>query len=110
MSLPRIGFRTLPAEFPGLKEWEAALDALPGKRPFGMARFEVAAGGVTPPDSHAVTELWLVLQGRGTLRYEGADHEVSAGELVGFAPFAEHTLLADRGTAMSVLSIWWRGD
>ncbi len=110
MSLPRIGFRALPPEFSALEEWEISLDDLPGDRPFTMVRFTVTAGGRTPPDSHAVTELWLVLDGKGTLCYEGAPHAVSAGDLVGFAPFAEHTLLADRGTPVSVLSIWWRSS
>ncbi|MER7208984.1 cupin domain-containing protein [Streptosporangium sp. NPDC000239] len=110
MSLPRVGLRALPAEFPALEEWEIPLDELPGDRPFSMARFTVAPGGRTPPDSHAVTEIWLLLDGRGTLHYGGVPHEVGAGDVVGFAPFVEHMLLADRGTPVSALSIWWRSS
>ncbi|MBO4272819.1 cupin domain-containing protein [Microbispora triticiradicis] len=107
MSLPRLGFEALPREFEELDEWAALLGPFDGDRPFSMARFTVAAGGATPPDSHAVKEIWLILDGAGTVRYEDRPYEVDKGDLLGFAPFAEHVAMADRGVPLSVLSIWW---
>ncbi|MEO3809600.1 cupin domain-containing protein [Sphaerisporangium sp. B11E5] len=107
MSLPRLGFEALPPEFEALEEWAVSFGPFDGGRPFSMARFTVAPGGATPPDSHAVTEVWLVLDGAGTVRYQGEPHGVGEGDLVGFAPFAEHVAVADRGVPLSVLSIWW---
>src|SRR4051812_8870647 len=100
-----MGFKVLPPELENLKEWEAAFGALPGVPPFALTRFTVAPGSRTPPDSHAVTELWLVLAGRGTVRYEGVPQPVTAGDLLGFAPFAEHLAVADREEPLTVLSI-----
>ncbi|MDH2425012.1 cupin domain-containing protein [Sphaerisporangium sp. TRM90804] len=110
MSLPRLEFEALPREFEALEEWAVSLEGIEGDKPFSMARFTVAPGCASPPDSHSVTEIWLVLDGTGTVRYDGGSYPVGKGDLLCFAPFGEHVATADPAGPLSVLSIWWRSS
>ncbi|MEV4641998.1 cupin domain-containing protein [Actinoplanes sp. NPDC049548] len=77
--------------------------------PFAVARLTVEPGHATPIDSHAVTELWMVAQGRGELRYDGRDGiRIGAGDAVRFVPPRTHQLINDGPETVVVHSVYWQ--
>ena len=52
--------------------------------------YVLPAGGDDPQSPHPQDELYLVLEGRGTLRVDGADRPVAKGDLLYVAKHAEH--------------------
>jgi uncharacterized cupin superfamily protein len=101
--------RTLVREFDTDGSTELNLMPLlgPGRAFFSVQRIE--KGGVTARmHSHsAVDEYYLVLEGRGTLRYNGRAVEVVAGDLVAkpSGPDAATHLLANRGERLRILDM-----
>jgi quercetin dioxygenase-like cupin family protein len=80
---------------------------LPGA-PFTIARLTVDPGCATPVDSHAVTEVWVVAQGSGGLRYDGRDEiRIGPGDVVRFVPPRTHQLVNDGPETMVVHSVYW---
>lgn len=77
--------------------------------PFTLARLTVEPGCATPIDSHAVTEVWLVAQGSGELRYDGRDKiRLGVGDAVRFLPPRTHQLINDGPETMVVHSVYWQ--
>jgi mannose-6-phosphate isomerase-like protein (cupin superfamily) len=93
-----------------LDEADFARSAVP-HAPFKSARFTLAAGHRTPPDSHEESEVWYIVSGTGSIVCDGVCRPVAAGDMAGFAPQVTHEAIADTGTDLVVLSMWWgRGD
>jgi quercetin dioxygenase-like cupin family protein len=54
--------------------------------------FEVAGGGYVEPHSHPTHEFYYVMSGRGIMRIEDDEREISQGDLVHIPPDKVHTL------------------
>lgn len=54
--------------------------------------FEVAGGGAVEPHSHPTHEFYYVTSGRGIMRIEDSEQEISQGDLVYIPPNKVHTL------------------
>jgi mannose-6-phosphate isomerase-like protein (cupin superfamily) len=107
---PKVPF--LPAETdPGgmvLSEADFARSAVAGA-PFKSARFTLPAGHRTPPDTHEESEVWYVVSGAGSIVVDGVRHPVATGDMTGFGPLMTHQAVADAGSDLVVLSMWWDG-
>jgi quercetin dioxygenase-like cupin family protein len=54
--------------------------------------FEVAGGGYVEPHSHPTHEFYYVMSGRGIMKIEDDEREISQGDLVHIPPDKVHTL------------------
>lgn len=54
--------------------------------------FEVAGGGYVEPHSHPTHEFYYVMSGRGIMKIEDEEREISQGDLVHIPPDKVHTL------------------
>jgi quercetin dioxygenase-like cupin family protein len=54
--------------------------------------FEVAGGGYVEPHSHPTHEFYYVMSGKGIMRIEDDEREISQGDLVHIPPDKVHTL------------------
>jgi quercetin dioxygenase-like cupin family protein len=77
--------------------------------PFRASRFTVEPSGITPEDSHAVHEIWMIAEGEGVLLYDHQSLRVRASDVVYFEPPKAHQLKNDGAQTMVVYSIWWKG-
>lgn len=75
---------------------------------FEMSVFTVEPGGQTPLDQHQDSEVWLVAQGKGLLRFRGEyELAVKAGDVMRFLPNESHTLKNTGAERLTVFSVWW---
>src|SRR5687767_13435875 len=75
--------------------------------PFQLADFSVAPGQQTASDTHAVRELWIIMEGSGVLRHQGQEYAIAAGDAVFFESFETHQLANTGPQELRVQSIWW---
>ncbi len=75
--------------------------------PFTLARVIVPVGGSTPKDEHEVREIWVVLQGRGTLTVEGEPSSIGPGDTLYFESHEMHQVVNASNEPLEFLSIWW---
>lgn len=77
--------------------------------PFNAAQFTVEPGCASAADSHAVHELWIILEGAGELTYDGRRLRVQPSDVLYFEPPKTHWVVNDGPVRMAVMSIWWKG-
>lgn len=104
----RLSFMDSVSSRPGVALDQARFDAVgPGRIPFAGGRFVVAPGATSRPDTHDVSEVWMLAQGSGVLSYDGSEHCVSAGDYVFFEPRKTH-FIHNTGTVDIVIhTVWW---
>ena len=96
-----------PSVPPGLGWHEVDLAGAP----FTIARFTVEPGHSTPVDSHAVSEVWLVAQGNGELRYDGDQLiRIAAGDALFLEPPRTHQVSNDGNDTLVIHSIYWQAE
>ncbi|HXS47491.1 MAG TPA: cupin domain-containing protein [Solirubrobacterales bacterium] len=75
--------------------WKLARKAL-GTSCFGFNLVEIAPGGQIPEHDETgggQVEVYIVLEGKATLRLEGEDHDAPAGTFASIEPPASRTIL-----------------
>jgi quercetin dioxygenase-like cupin family protein len=72
---------------------------------FSLRQFAVGAGGFTPRHAHDYEHEVVVLGGRGTLEYDGAEHPVESGDVLLVRPNVTHQFRADRGSELRFLCL-----
>jgi quercetin dioxygenase-like cupin family protein len=75
--------------------WKLARKSL-GTSAFGFNLVEIAPGGQIPEHDEAGSgqvELYVILEGEGTLRIDGEDHPAPAGTFASIEPPASRTIL-----------------
>jgi len=76
--------------------------------PFHIRRVTLRPGEATAPHNHHDTEVWIILDGRGVLGWNGADEPVQAGDSVELTPLGVHTLHnTDPAKPLTFLTLWW---
>jgi mannose-6-phosphate isomerase-like protein (cupin superfamily) len=75
--------------------------------PFTLARVIVPVGGSTEEDKHEVREIWVVLQGRGTLTAAGERSSIGPGDTLYFDSHETHQVVNASNELLEFLSIWW---
>jgi len=69
--------------------------------------FTVAPGATSRPDTHAVTEVWMIARGRGVLRYAEQVTEVSQGDMLFYEPHHTHQIHNDGSEELVIYTLWW---
>jgi mannose-6-phosphate isomerase-like protein (cupin superfamily) len=106
--LRKLTFKTPTSSRPGvvLEEAEFAIVG-EGRVPFAGGRFVVAPNATSRPDTHDVTECWMIAKGRGIINYDGVDYPVAAGDYVLFEPRKTHFLHNNSEEAVVIHTVWW---
>ncbi|WP_229400830.1 class I tRNA ligase family protein [Micromonospora okii] len=76
--------------------------------PFNVTRVTLRPGETTAAHNHHDNEVWIILDGRGVVRFDDVAERVAAGDTVYLAPLGTHTLhneAVDR--PLTFLSVWW---
>jgi quercetin dioxygenase-like cupin family protein len=109
---PRVVF--LPPKLCGLLPSAAGvalhlmeLETRVGQVPFRGGLFTVEPGATSRPDTHAVTELWMVARGRGTLTYAGETLALGTGDWVLYDPHHTHQIHNDGPEELAIYALWW---
>jgi quercetin dioxygenase-like cupin family protein len=76
-----------------------------GAEHFAMRMFEVQPGGHTPLHTHPEEHEIFILQGQGTLVYEGREHPFEAEHVVFVPPGKEHRFKNTGDSLMRMLCI-----
>ena len=74
--------------------------------PFKMAKFSISDGSITDPDTHAVNEMWTIIEGPCAVLLGGQEFEAQTGDVFALAPHETHQVRSTGGRA-TVLSMWW---
>ena len=78
-----------------------------GRVPFAGGRFLVEPGATSKPDTHAVSECWMIAQGRGLINYDGVDYPVTVGDYLLFEPQKTHFIHNDGDQTIVIHTVWW---
>ncbi|MFI9627975.1 cupin domain-containing protein [Streptomyces sp. NPDC052042] len=106
--LNRFPFGPPSSSRPGVELREADFTAFGADRvPFEGGRFTLEPGAVSKPDTHQVSECWMIAQGSGLLTYDGADYPVTTGEYLFFEPQKTHFIHNDGSTPLVIHTVWW---
>lgn len=75
--------------------------------PFKATYFQVLPGYTTPVDKHKVEECWIVLQGQGTLEFDGQSLPIAEKDILHFPSFKGHSVKNDSLEPLLLCSIYW---
>ena len=78
----------------GNATWHLARKAL-GAEAFGFNVVDIAPGGQIPEHDHSgdnQEEVFVILEGQGTIVCDGEEHEAAAGTYVRYAPDVQRTI------------------
>ena len=109
--VPKLSFLPPEDSGPGMVVYE--VDLAPSGTPlapFKASRFTVEPGCTSPEDSHAVHEIWMVVEGEGELRYDTHTTRLQPGDVVYYEPPKTHQIYNDGDKTMVIYSVWWRGQ
>jgi quercetin dioxygenase-like cupin family protein len=87
--------------------WRLARKTL-GAESFGFNVVDIAAGGQIPAHDHSgddQEEVFIILDGQGTIVTDGEEHEAPAGTYCRFAPAVNRTILNKSDTSVRALLI-----
>jgi quercetin dioxygenase-like cupin family protein len=105
---PQLSFLEPEQAGPGMLIHEIDLMDQSGPRaPFKGSRFTVEPGCISPVDSHAVREIWMVAEGEGELLYDGRLLRLKAADVLYFEPHKPHQVKNDGTRTLVVYSVWW---
>jgi quercetin dioxygenase-like cupin family protein len=96
-----------PVEVEGAKDVEIRwlISKADGAEHFAMRMFELQPGGHTPLHTHPEEHEIFILQGQGTLVYEGREHPFEAEHVVFVPPGKEHRFKNTGDSLMRMLCI-----
>lgn len=80
---------------------------LPKQTPFEATYFQVLPGCQTPIDCHQEQEVWLVLQGKGVLIYQGESTDFSVHDIFYFTQYMTHQVINTGDKTLIICSIFW---
>ncbi len=69
-----------------------------------VAAFEIQAGGQAEPHTHPTDEFYYVISGRGVVRVDDEEQNVSEGDLVHIRPNLVHSLKSAPGVSIRALA------
>ncbi len=78
-----------------------------GRVPFEGGQFIVQPGATSKPDTHQVSECWMIARGEGTLNYDGEDYPVSQGDFLFFEPQKTHFITNNSDQELVIYTVWW---
>jgi mannose-6-phosphate isomerase-like protein (cupin superfamily) len=107
--LPKLSF--LPAEDSGagMLVHEVRLDSVsPIAIPFKASYFIIQPGCLSPVDTHAVHEMWMVAQGEGELTYDGVSSSLRSLDFINLEPPKEHQVRNTGVVPLIIFSVWWK--
>lgn len=78
-----------------------------GRVPFAGGRFTVVPGATSKPDTHDVSECWMVTGGRGQLSYDGSLWTIEKGDFLFFEPRKTHFVHNDGTEDIVIYTVWW---
>ncbi|UED87530.1 cupin domain-containing protein [Streptomyces profundus] len=106
--LNRFPFLPPESSRPGVQISEADFSAFgAGRVPFSGGRFTLEPGATSRPDTHQVSECWMIAQGSGTVTYDGTEHAVSTGDYLFFEPQKTHFAHNDGSEVLAIHTVWW---
>lgn len=94
--------REYGADFRRLAPTDATLSS-----PFGAAWAQLAPKEASTPHSHDEEEVFLFLDGQGSMSIDGRTAPVTKGDMVYLEPFSAHTVTNVGDGLLSFLCIWW---
>ncbi|CCH32402.1 cupin domain-containing protein [Actinosynnema sp. NPDC047251] len=104
----RVPFQAPTSSRPGVHLHEADFTAFgAGRVPFEGGRFTLEPGATSKPDTHQVSECWMIAGGSGLLTYDGAEHPVTAGDYVFFEPQKTHFIHNNGAELLTIHTVWW---
>lgn len=93
---------------PGVELREADFASVgAGRVPFAGGQFCLQPGATSRPDTHDVSECWMLARGRGVLNYAGTDYAVKAGDYLFFEPRHTHFIHNDGDEELVIFTVWW---
>ena len=75
--------------------------------PAGLMHFALKAGASTVAERHDVSELWVVLDGRGGLLTDDLEMEVERGDIVFIPGNIQHVVTNTSTELLAIFSVWW---
>jgi mannose-6-phosphate isomerase-like protein (cupin superfamily) len=84
-----------------------SMDFKKERLPFQATYFDVLPGQSTPPDIHAESELWIVLEGRGHLCFEGQIYPLEQKDSFYFPSYTQHQVHNHSDDLLIICSIFW---
>lgn len=94
-------------EFYGMHSLDLLRELGVSEAPFGGMAGVVKAGTASTRHFHHESEVFLVLDGEGSIEAGGTRRDVRAGCVFRSAAFDNHCLRADKGVDLVVASFWW---
>lgn len=76
--------------------------------PFKASCFIVQPGCVSPVDTHAVHEIWMLAQGEGELMYDGESSVLHPKEFIYLEPPKKHQVRNTGTEPLVIFSVWWK--
>lgn len=108
MTLKKFHFKPAESSRPGVALREADFNQHgEGRVPFSGGQFTVEPGATSRPDTHQVSECWMVAQGKGTLSYDGQEHIVGKGDYLFFEPQKTHFIHNNFDELIIIYTVWW---
>lgn len=87
-----------------LSPWGAPL------APFKASLFTVEPNSTSAVDSHAVREIWMVIEGEGELLYDNRPVRLGPRDIVYFEPHKPHRVRNDGPGPFVAFSVWWKDE
>lgn len=96
-----------PVQIEGAKDVEIRwlISRQDGAQNFAMRMFELQPGGHTPLHTHPEEHEIFILEGQGTLVYEGREHPFEAEHVIFVPPDKEHRFKNTGGSLLRMLCI-----
>ncbi len=87
---------------------EVRLDSVNAKViPFKASYFVIQPGCLSPVDTHAVHEMWMVAQGEGELIYDGEPSLLHPLDFINLEPPKKHQVRNTGSEPLVIFSVWW---
>lgn len=106
--LNKFNFNPPQSSRPGVQLKEVDFHQYGEKRvPFDGGQFTIEPGAESKPDTHQVSECWMIVQGEGVLNYDGQEYKVCKGDFLFFEPQKTHFLRNEGEETVIVYTVWW---
>lgn len=96
-----------PVQIEGAKDVEIRwlISKEDGAENFALRMFEIQPGGHTPLHTHPQEHEVFIVEGRGTLVYEGQEHDFGAEHVIFVPPNKEHRFMNTGDSLLRMLCI-----
>lgn len=108
---PKLAFLTPEKDGQGMTIHEVNLSPLGASlAPFKASRFTVEPNSTSAVDSHAVHEIWIIVEGEGDLFYDNRRVRLCPRDIVYFEPHKSHQVRNDGPCLFVAFSVWWKDE